>query len=355
MDVRTTLASMELRQLQYFLAVADNGSLSRASTVLGIAQPALSRAMRQLEDALQTRLFHRHGRGIRLTEQGTQFQVRVAAVVRKLLQAGTELRAGAGVPAGSVSFGMPPSMSAAIGARLVETFLQRYPRVKLHIVVALSGYLNEWLVAGSLDLAIINDARRNAHVSMDPLLTVDLSHLALRSTVDASERDHGTVAFDRLLGTPLVLPGRHHGLRRQLDAVAHGKGAKLNVIVEMDAVEALKELVRRGIAATVLPPALLQKEAEDPTFVVRRIVDPNITMQLMIAYSPQRPTTLAMRELVRTLRSELARSDPASCRSYCASFGKNDSGPQTLRHTPPLRVVRPQRSRQSNASTSHDA
>jgi LysR family nitrogen assimilation transcriptional regulator len=219
------------------------------------------------------------------------------------LQAGTDLRAGAGVPAGSVYFGMPPSMSAALGARLVETFLQRCPRVKLHVVVALSGYLNEWLVAGSLDLAIINDARRNAHISMDPLLTVDLFHVALRSTVAPGERDQHTVAFDRLLDAPLALPGRHHGLRRQLDGVAHSKGAKLNVIVEMDAVEAIKELVRRGIATTVLPPALVQQEAADSTFVVRRIVDPDVTMQLMIAYSPQRPTTLAMRELVRTLRA----------------------------------------------------
>jgi LysR family transcriptional regulator, nitrogen assimilation regulatory protein len=293
---------MELRQLQYFLAVADSGSLSKASVVLGIAQPALSRAVRQLEDTLQTQLFHRHGRGIRLTEQGTRFQVSVDSVVRNLLRAGTDLRAGAGVAAGSVSFGMPPSMSALVGARLVETFLKRYPRVKLHIVVALSGYLNEWLVAGNLDLAIINDARRNAHVSMDPLLTVDLFQVALRDTVDPGERDHRTVAFDRLLNAPLALPGRHHGLRRQLDAVAHSKGAKLNVIVEMDAVEAIKELVRRGIAATVLPAALVQQESADSTFVVRRIVDPDITMQLMIAYSPQRPTTLAMRELVRTLR-----------------------------------------------------
>ena len=336
------LAIMELRQLQYFLAVADNGSLSKASAVLGVAQPTLSRAVRQLEDALQTQLFHRHGRGIRLTEPGTQFQIKVDAVVRKLLQAGTDLRAGAGVPAGSISFGMPPSMSALVGARLIEIFLKRYPRVKLHVAVALSGYLNEWLVAGSLDLAIINDARRNAHVSMDPLLTVDLFHVALRSMVDPGERDQRTIAFDRLLGAPLVLPGRHHGLRRQLDAAAHSNGAKLNVIAEMDAVEALKELARRGIAATVLPPALIQQEAADPTFVVRRIVDPDITMQLMIAYSPQRPTTLAMRELVRTLRVELARDDPASCRSGCASFGKSDSDRQSRRRTPQLQVVRPQ-------------
>ena len=299
---------MELRQLRYFLAVADNGSLSKASAVLGIAQPALSRAVRQLEEALHTLLFYRHGRGIRLTETGAQFQATVDPLIRSLVQASDDLRAGAGVPVGSIAFGMPPSMSALLGARLVETFLKRSPQVKLQIIDAFSGYVNEWLVAGRLDLAIINGARRSAHVSMDPLLTVDLFHVALRSMVDASERDQRTVSFDRLLGAPLILPGRHHGLRRQLEAAAQSKGAKLNVIVEIDALEALKELVRRGVAATVLPHAAALQEAEDARFIIRRVVDPDVTMQFMIAYSLQRPTTLAMRELVRILRLDVNRA-----------------------------------------------
>jgi LysR family nitrogen assimilation transcriptional regulator len=299
---------MELRQLRYFLAVADNGSLSKASAVLGIAQPALSRAVRQLEQALHTQLFYRHGRGIRLTEQGTQFQATIDPLIRSLLQAGDDMRAGAGVPVGSISFGMPPSMSALLGARLVETFLKRYPQVKLQIIDAFSGYVHEWLVAGRLDLAIINGARRSPHLSMDPLLTVDLFHVALRSMVDASERDQRTIAFDRLLTAPLILPGRHHGLRRQLEAAAQSKGAKLNVVVEIDALEALKELVRRGLAATVLPHGAALKEAEDSRFIIRRVVDPDVTMQFMIAYSLQRPTTLAMRELVRILRMEVNRA-----------------------------------------------
>ena len=281
---------MELRQLQYFLAVADNGSLSKASAVLGIAQPALSRAVRQLEEATETQLFYRHGRGIRLTEKGAQFQAAVEPLVRSLLQAGDDLKASAGVPAGSISFGMPPSMSAVIGARLVEMFLERYPQVKLHIIDAFSGYVNEWLVAGRLDLAIINSARRSPHVNMDPLLTVDLFHVARHDMVDRAEHDHSTVAFDRLLDSPLILPGRHHGLRRQLEASAQSKGTKLNVIVEIDALEALKELVRRGVASTVLPHGTILKEAQDPNLVIRRLVDPDVTMQFMIAYSLQRPT-----------------------------------------------------------------
>ncbi|HKE93431.1 MAG TPA: LysR family transcriptional regulator [Povalibacter sp.] len=299
---------MELRQLQYFLAVADNGSLSKASAVLGIAQPALSRAVRQLEEAVETPLFYRHGRGIRLTEKGTQFRATIEPLVRSLLQATDDLKASAGVPAGSISFGMPPSMSAAVGACLVETFLERYPQVKLQIIDAFSGYLNEWLVAGRLDLAIINGARRSAHIDMDPLLTVDLFHVARHDMVASSERDKTTVEFDRLLDSPLILPGRHHGLRRQLDAAAQSKGAKLNVIVEIDALEALKELVRRGAASTVLPHGAILKEADDPEFIVRRLVAPDVTMQFMIAYSLQRPTTLAMRELVRILRTEVSRA-----------------------------------------------
>ncbi len=77
------------------------------------------------------------------------------------------------------------------------------------------------------------------------------------------------------------------------------------MIVEIDALEALKELVRRGIAATVLPHGAILKEAQDPQFIIRRIVDPDVTMQFMIAYSLQRPTTLAMRELVRIPRAEV--------------------------------------------------
>ena len=301
--------SMELRQLQYFLAVAESGSLSRAAAVLGIAQPALSRAVRQLEEASGTQLFYRHGRGIRLTEQGAHFQAAVEPLVRGLLQAGDDLKASAGVPAGSIAFGMPPSMSALLGARLVEIFLERYPRVKLQIVDAFSGYVNEWLVAGRLDLAIVNGARRSAHVKVDPLLTVDLFHVARQDSLARGERRQSTVSFDRLLATPLILPGRHHGLRRQLEAAAQARGSKLDVIVEIDALEALKELVRRGIASTVLPHATLgAKDVRDPKLTIRRVAEPDVAMQFMIAYSLQRPTTLAMRELVRLVRAEVSRA-----------------------------------------------
>ncbi|WP_163628590.1 LysR family transcriptional regulator, partial [Morganella morganii] len=75
-----------------------------------IAQPALSRAIRLLETEVAAQLFYRHGRGIRLTEEGAQFQATIAPLVRDLLLAKDELRNTASVLSGSVTFGMPPSM-----------------------------------------------------------------------------------------------------------------------------------------------------------------------------------------------------------------------------------------------------
>src|SRR5262245_6691787 len=165
---------MELRQIEYFLAVVDSRSFTQASAVLGVAQPALSRQVRQLEDELGVRLLYRHGRGVRLTEEGAQFHAGVEPLLRELRQAVHDLRATANVPAGEISLGMPPSLSATIGASLVQTFRRKYPQVRLHIVDGFSGFVNEWLVAGRVDMAVINQARRSPCIRSDELLSVDL-------------------------------------------------------------------------------------------------------------------------------------------------------------------------------------
>lgn len=299
---------MELRQLSYFLAVVKAGSFSRAASVLGIAQPALSRQIRQLEEELGVELFYRHGRGIRPTEEGAQFEATVTPVLRDLAQARTDLRAAAKVPAGEISFGMPPSISTVIGAALVRDFRARFPQVRLHIIDGFSGFVNEWLVDGRVDMAVVNNARRSPYVRMDTLLTVDLFLLGPRAAVGALAPDGATLPTPRLAGLPLILPGRHHGLRRELDAAATRLGFELDVLVEIDSLAALKDLVRGGSFMSVLPHGAIQPEAANPEFGVRRLVAPDLTMEFMIAYSLQRPTTVAMRELARTVRTEVARA-----------------------------------------------
>ncbi|MBX9908401.1 MAG: LysR family transcriptional regulator [Beijerinckiaceae bacterium] len=295
---------MELRQLEYFLTVVASGSFSRASSVLGVAQPALSRRIRQLEEEVGVTLFYRHGRGIRLTEEGAQFQSIVAPLTRGLAQAAADLRASSGVPAGEVSFGMPPSVSATIGGRVVRDFRQRFPQVRLQLMDAFSGTVNEWLVSGRIDMAVINAARSSPYLSMDLLMSVDLFVLARRDVLGFPADEAEPFPLSRLPELSLILPGRHHGMRRQLDSAAQRHGVELNIIVEIDALSALKELVRGGMGATVLPHGAILADALDPELIVRRL-DPPVTQQMMLAFSLERPMTVAMRELSRVVKREI--------------------------------------------------
>lgn len=299
---------MELRQLRYFLTAAESGSLSKASSVLGIAQPALGRQIRQLEEGLGAPLFYRHGRGIRLTAEGERFHAAVAPLVRDLLQSRDEMRASAGVPRGDVTLGLPPSFSSSIGAELVIAVHRDYPGLRLHLVDGFSGFVNEWLASGRVDMAIINNARRTPHIRMDPLLTADLYLLGRRREVETLAPGCETIAARRLAELPLILPGRHHGLRRELDQTAQALGFSLEIVAELDALAALKALVREGFAFTVLPQGAILPDDIDNDLAVRRIVDPAATMRFMLAYSQQRPMTLGMRAIAKSIGCVIARS-----------------------------------------------
>ena len=104
-----------------FWAGRELGSFSRAAAALSIGQPIVSRFIRRLEDELQIQLFHRHGRGVQLTEAGERLLERSRAILRNLSQARTEITALGGVPVGSVSVAMPPLFGHMLAVDLLET------------------------------------------------------------------------------------------------------------------------------------------------------------------------------------------------------------------------------------------
>lgn len=299
---------MELCQLRYFLTAASAGSLSEAATVAEVAQSALSRQIRQLENELGVQLFYRHGRGIRLTDEGARFHTEIASLVRQLDQAKADIGETARIPGGRITFGMPPSISSAIGADVVSRFLADFPQVKLHLVDGLSGYVSEWLTVGRVDMAIINNARKVPYIRMDPLLEVDLLLFGRRPDIEALAPGSGAFPTAGLAGLPMLLVGRNHGLRRELDAAMQTLGIELDIKAEVDALAPLKKLVLDGHGFTILPHAVVFQNPGAEAFAFRRLVAPELSQRFMLAYSLQRPTTLAMRELARRVRTELARA-----------------------------------------------
>src|SRR3954469_10734762 len=125
---------MDLRQLTTFVQVADLGSLSKAAERLRIAQPALSRQIRLLEEELKVTLFTRHGRGMVLTPAGELLRGRASGILRQVEEARADLMEEAGAVRGRVVFGMPPTVGDVLATRLIERFLALHPEVRLRVV-----------------------------------------------------------------------------------------------------------------------------------------------------------------------------------------------------------------------------
>ena len=128
---------MDLRQLEYFVRVAELGSFTRAALALDVAQPALSRQVRLLELELRQSLLARHGRGAAPTEAGQVLLEHARGILHQVEHARDELARLRGALVGRVTLGLPPSVARALAVPLVQAFGQQLPEARLSITEAL--------------------------------------------------------------------------------------------------------------------------------------------------------------------------------------------------------------------------
>src|SRR5690606_41141063 len=142
--------SMELRQLRYFVAASEAGSLLKASGRLHVAQPALGQQITALEDELGTRLLERSSRGVSLTEAGKIFLEHARLVLADAERARLAVQQSAADPRGEVSLGLTTTVALAATMPILSACRSRLPQVRLKVVEAYSGFLRERLQAGRL-------------------------------------------------------------------------------------------------------------------------------------------------------------------------------------------------------------
>ena len=160
---------MEISQLRTILNVAELGSLTKAAERMRIAQPALSRQLRLLEDELGTRLFDRHGRGMVPTEAGRNV-VRHAQQVMAELEEIRNVAVDSDAPlTGHVAIGMPPTVSDLLAVPLVRFINSHHPEATIRIVSAYSGFLLDWLHRGDIDVAILFETRPSRSNTCPPV------------------------------------------------------------------------------------------------------------------------------------------------------------------------------------------
>ncbi len=283
---------MEITQLRTIIHVAELGSLSKAAERLHIAQPALSRQVRLLEEELGSRLFDRHGRGMVVTEAG-QAVLRHAQRIMGELEEIRAAVAGEDAPLrGHVSIGMPPTVADILTEPLVSAFRKRHPEATIRIVSAYSGYLLDWLHRSDVDVAILYERQPARTLRSSPLLE-EMLHLiapAGGAVMGAELSDTRPIFFDQLVDLPLLLPSRGHGLRNIVEDCARHRNIELKVTVEADSYASLKSLVAQGHGFTILPLAPIHEEIRVGRLVTAPIVEPVPIRRLMLSYPSDRPT-----------------------------------------------------------------
>lgn len=294
---------MDLKQLEYFVHVAELGSFTRASTFLRVAQPALSRQIRALEVELRQTLFERNGRGVTLTEPGKRLLAHGRGILQQVERARQDMEDERGAISGHLAVGMPPSVSRALTAPLVAAFRARFPKATLTVVEGLSTYMLEWLQIGRIDCAVVYNVTPSPTIDLLPVLDEVLYLVSARQPGEPLIGPPLPLA--ELGGRELVMPSRPHSIRMLLEGALVAEGRKPRVGIEIESVAAILDLVQTQGLHGVLTLNGVRSHGPEEAFQVRPLAPEHggrlVTTQ-WIATSAQRPSGALLAQSAALLR-----------------------------------------------------
>ena len=288
---------MELRQLRYFVAIVDHGSLSRAATVLHVAQPALTQQLRQLEQELGAQLLHRSAQGVLSTDAGKVFYEHAQAILKQVADAKSAVTQSAERPSGSVTLGLPHSISGALALPLLSAARARFPEITLQLTEELTGNLAEQLKSGRVNLAVLFDDGQLTPFVCTPLVEEELRFICRAGSQWAEGRS--TVTLAQALAAQLILPGPQHGVRPRIESVARGAGLATSNVIEINSIAILKSAILADMGATILPVAPVLAEIERGAMVALPIEQPSISRTVVLCGSKNIPLTNASAAISR--------------------------------------------------------
>ncbi|WP_326537356.1 LysR family transcriptional regulator [Pseudorhodoferax sp.] len=293
---------MDLRQVRYFVAVAEKGSISAAAGVLHVAQSAVSRQMRLLEESMGGPLFHRSIAGAELTDSGLMFLERARFILREVESATHDvsnfnrgMRGFHHDVRGTVRVSSAPTVGQAIYGGLALHFRERFPQVRLELAESWTEDALHRLSAGSIDMAIVSDPGNQEHIQFTPLMQQETavfclpgSKLAGRPSVHARE----------LRKLPIIIS---QGLRHSLEA-QHGA---MQPVLQIDGTEVAAQLTRDSIGVAVMPSSVLRTSSAWQGLTAVPVRQFSVTRMLAVAKG--RPVSLAAKAFQAAMQEQVAR------------------------------------------------
>jgi DNA-binding transcriptional LysR family regulator len=301
--------AFSFRQIQYFVAAAENGALSRAAHELSISQSTVAEAIRELEGDLGFPLFERKAQGVELTHKGNQFLRHGRKILADIAEARRALRSDKASIAGHLALGVTPLVAGYVLSELLARFRRAFPAVTVEIVEDGRDYLDHLLVNGELDVAVVV-AGAEKNVSALHIETVEVSPyrvwLPMGHALAGAER----IGVGELAGDPFVL--------LNVDEIAEAAeeawrlaGVRPLVAIRTQSVEAARSLVATGAGVAILPDLTYRPwSLEGDKIEARDIVESLPPVEVALAWrrgSPMEPVVEQFVALARAFRGSRGR------------------------------------------------
>ncbi len=293
---------MDLKQLAYFVRVAEMGSFTRAATALNVAQPALSRQIRLLEVELRQNLLKRNGRGASPTEAGQLLLQHGRGILHQVERAQEELEQARNKLGGKVALGMPPSVARVLTVPLTRAFREKMPDAHLSISEGLTVAMQESLLNGRLDIALLYNAKATAGLEISHLVQEELWLVQARQSALQEDPPPLPIRLKEVAKLPLVIPSRPNAIRMHVESEMAGIGCRPNIALEIDGVTSILELVADGAGSAILSRNAVTRSINPSAFSKRAISEPQLSIELCSVVSSLRPTTLTQQATLNLIR-----------------------------------------------------
>jgi len=296
---------MDLRQLRYFVEIVEQASLTRAAESLNVAQPALSVHLKNMEAELGTALVLRSRNGVTTTEAGHLLLAHARRMLSEQENIEDEIRNMGAEPMGHVRIGLPGTIGPLLTVPLIEAAQRLYPKIRITISEAMSGFVIDWLNEGQIDFAIIYTEPSERALRSEVLLREEVFAISAAGSHKQKYMNVSTLAK-----LPLIVPSRGHGLRTLIEVFFARHRIQPEIAIEIDSFISIKALVARGHGVSLLPMHAVADEIRAGKMVALPVGKQPFQRNILLARHASKPMTRSQQvihNLIRDLMTEMAR------------------------------------------------
>lgn len=302
------MTPITIRQLQYFVAVYEEASFSRAAEREHSSQSALSTQIRNLEEILGRPLLERSVHGVSPTADGQRFYRHAIAILRSVNAAKQEMEEISSSISGFVRLGLIPSVVRGLLPSFLPSFLSAYPLIDIRVIQGFSAPIARAVLDDVVDFGVVLEPPRNDGIEITRLSSGRMVLVtAARSGLVPGEpvRLHELPAFD------FVVPSPDHTLRQIIERRIWTKEIRSARILEMDSVHGMVDLVRDSNWATILPLVAVSCDLGSGRLCINPIIEPHLDADIYLIKLSRHPLSKAAQLLVDGLRQQVVAGEQA--------------------------------------------